>query len=155
MIYLWSRAPEGNEFEMPESTEHLRLVDGTLHHSSLTFSLIDNQVGLVDNAIEPRIEALYHTMVRVETILIEFFHLTIVTTLTTATPDIVGKQVLDEEPVVIVATHLEIHRCCCGIDILVGSVVCIHTTHVAVFLNVEFTLTTDSHQRHHTQQCDI
>ena len=31
----------------------------------------------------------------------------------------------------------------------------LYLTHVAVLLDVEFAVTADSHQRHHSQQCDI
>ena len=76
-------------------------------------------------------------MVRVEAILIEFLHLTVVTTLTTAAPRIVGEKVLHEEPVVVGRLHLQIERGRTCHHIIIGGVVCVHATHVAVLLDIE------------------
>ena len=155
MVYHRRSTKEGYELEMSECTKHLCLVDGTLHDGTLTLSLVDEEVCLVNDAIKAFVEALDHPVVRVEAVLIEFLHLPIVTTLATTTPEIVGEKVLNEEPVVICGLHLQIERSCTRHDVVVCGVVCVHATHVAVLLDVELAVTADGHQRHHTQQCDI
>ena len=108
MVHDGCCTPERYEFEVCPCTEHLCLVDGTLHHSRLTLNLVDDQVGLVDNAIQTRVEALYHAVVCVEGVLVEHLHAGVVTTRTATTPDVVGEQVLGEEPVEVVAAHLQV-----------------------------------------------
>ena len=155
MIHHRSGTPEGHELKMCECTEHLGLVDGALHHRCFTLNLVCEETSLVDDGIEILIKTLNHTMVGVEAVFVEFLHLTIVTTLTTAAPYIVGEEVLREEPVIICRLRLQIERSCTRVYILVGGIVGVHATHIAMLLDVELAFAADSHQRHHPQQCDI
>ena len=108
MIHHRSGTPEGHELKVCECTEYLGLVDGALHHRGFTLNLVCEETSLVDDGIETLIKALDHRVVGVEAVFVEFLHLTIITTLTTAAPYIVGEEVLHEEPVIICRLRLQI-----------------------------------------------
>ena len=101
-------AKECYQLERSPCTEHLGLVDGTLHNRGVALYLVDNQISFVDDAIETRIETLNHTVVGAEGVLVEFLHFGIVAARTATSPDIVRQAVLGHKPVVVKAAHLQI-----------------------------------------------
>ena len=141
MIHYGCGSPKRHQFEVSPRAEEASLGYIASHIGRVWLHMLDNQVGIIDDIVEIDIHTLHQVVVGSEGIFVEFLHLCVVSARSSAAPNVVSKQVFDEEPIVMVGTEADMESSQRLFSLFICLIKGLFTAHIAVLGNVETVFT--------------